>query len=82
MGDYLKPRRLEEVIRLIQIAGLGPAFGPSNRALERQLHRRPISAPSWVLLAAEHPEFFRTSQTADDPASHSTLARSEILLQN
>ena len=57
--EYLIPRRLEEVLALIQVLGLDEEFTRrSETSLERDLQGKPRSAQNWKELAKQHPEFF------------------------
>lgn len=56
-SSYLKRRRLEEVIFLIQYLGLGEAYSLAEGVAAAG--EMPCSARSWSALGSEHPEFFR-----------------------
>lgn len=58
-SSYLTPRRLADVMTLIQVLAFDPSARRSSHGLEEQLSRAPLSAETWAELARLHPEFFR-----------------------
>lgn len=53
------PRRLSDVIALLQVMGI---YRYANRKIERwerTIGRVPVSANNWAQIMTEHPEFFR-----------------------
>jgi hypothetical protein len=68
--EYLIPRRLEEVLALIQVLGLDEEYTRrSEKSLERDLQGKPRSAENWKELAKQHPEFFRVNEKHEFPIS-------------
>jgi len=67
IGSYCKQGRLADVLTLIQVL----AYCPTSRRTEEGLHLTlasvPQTATSWLLLAAEHPEFFRVRSNVEKP---------------
>lgn len=72
-GAYTKPGRLQDVLALIQVLSLDDSAHRSESGLFRELQVNPSSSNSWVILAGEHPEFFRIA--GDDKYQVSLVAR-------
>ena len=66
---YVREHRLQDVIVLIQILALHQYSHRSEDGLKADAKGNPISAESWLMLAKEHPEFFRVDATANHAAS-------------
>ncbi len=58
-APLLRPDRLQDVLALIQVLALDRHTHRSADGLLSELQGPPRSAPSWALVAADHPEFFR-----------------------
>lgn len=64
---YLKPGRLEDILILIQVLGLGEGNRRESSGLTQELqgsdtdpeNKSPLSAKNWAELAMKHREFFR-----------------------
>jgi hypothetical protein len=63
--EYLKPGRLEDLLVLIRILGLGERDGIYGGTLQKEL-QQPDSAESWVEVARSHREFFRVTGENQD----------------
>jgi hypothetical protein len=66
---YQNPHRLEDVLVLIQ--ALGKTTNTTGQVSESKLsgegfRLHPQSAPKWIDVANEHPEFFRVSGESED----------------
>lgn len=66
---YTKVGRLSDVLALIQVLGLDPYTHRSEKRLLTELQGKPVSASTWMDVASEHPEFFRVSESAENPIS-------------
>ena len=56
---YNNPRRLADVMALIQVLSLGETTKRSENGLNGELQRIPMTATAWTDIAKSHPEFFR-----------------------
>jgi hypothetical protein len=62
---YNNPRRLADVMALIQVLSLCEDTKRSENGLQNELQRVPMTANSWTALATSHAEFFRV-RTEDE----------------
>lgn len=62
---YNDPRRLADVMALIQVLSLCENTKRSEKGLKAELQRVPMTATSWTDLAKRHAEFFRV-RTEDE----------------
>ena len=62
---YKNPRRLADVMALIQVLSLCENTKRSENGLKGELQRIPMTADSWTDFAKSHPEFFRV-RTEDE----------------
>jgi len=63
---YAEPRRLADVMALIQVLALGKRPYRTEAGLLQSLQSPPRSAGKWTEVADDHPEFFRVQHRRDD----------------
>jgi hypothetical protein len=64
-GAYTKLGRLSDVLALIQVLALDEHSHRSEAGVKQELQGNPSSSDSWVILAKEHPEFFRVKSDGE-----------------
>lgn len=68
---YNNPRRLADVMALIQVLSLCEDTKRSENDLKNELQRSPMTAATWTVLAKSHAEFFRVrAEDEDDLEAH------------
>jgi hypothetical protein len=69
-GPYAKdPRRLSDVLALLQVLSLNHYTHRSESGISTELQGQPSSATSWIEVARQHPEFFRIATDDENPVS-------------
>lgn len=68
-NPFLKPRRLQEVLALVQVLSLHRYPYRSAHGIEQDAKGSPESAADWKALALEHPEFFRVDNSKEHQVS-------------
>ncbi len=58
-NPYVKPHRLHDILRLISTLAVTKDSFRSHDGLVRELRDEPRSASNWLIVAYNHPEFFR-----------------------
>ncbi len=64
--NYLINGRLADVLALIQVLAYDKITNRSEQGLAEEFQTKPVSADAWLLMASEHPEFFRVREVKDD----------------
>jgi hypothetical protein len=63
-SPYVKnPARLADLIAAIQVMGTYRFASRRLEKWERRLGRKPVSAPDWLTIFGQHPEFFTIQET-------------------
>ena len=75
ISTYLSEGRLADVLSLIQVLAYDRNTSRSEDGLRDELQRTPRSAPTWIELASQHPEFFRVRKKDDRTERVALLAR-------
>jgi len=75
ISSYLAEGRLADVLALIQVLAYDRDTSRSEDGLRDELQRTPLSSPTWIELASQHPEFFRVRNEEGRKKRVALLAR-------
>jgi len=73
--SYRQAGRLADVLALIQVLAYDRDTSRSESGLDDELQRKPAVGGTWMILAAQHPEFFRVRADTTRTQRVSLLAR-------